>query len=78
MTKSKRWTRKLDVSKPAPHPRMPVALMLRMFLVGSVAVGAAGYAIYRHYYVARPSMLMPVPPSTELPAPELTPLPPPR
>ena len=42
-----------------------------MFLVGSIAVVAAVYAIYRHYYVPRPSMLAPVPASTEIPAPDL-------
>lgn len=71
---SKRKAKKLDFSKPVEAPRMPVAIMVRMFLIGSVAVCASGYAIYRHYYVARPSMLMPVPP-TELPAPELVPEP---
>ena len=75
MTRSKRRTKKLDLSKPLEHPRMPIAVMLRMFLIGSISVSAAGYAIYRHYYVARPSMLMPVPSATELPAPELVPAP---
>jgi len=85
MTRSKRKPKKLDFSKPVERPRMPIAIMLRMFLIGSVAVGASVYAIYRHYYVARPSMLRPVPsaaatppePSSSelLPAPELVPEP---
>ena len=70
---AKRKAKKIDLSKPVEHPRMPFAVLARMFLIGSISVGAAGYAIYRHYYVARPSMLMPVPSSTELPAPELLP-----
>ncbi len=69
----KRKAKKLDLSKPIEHPRMPFAVLVRMFLIGSISVAATGYAIYRHYYVARPSMLMPVPSSTELPAPELLP-----
>lgn len=66
---------------------MPVMVMLRMFALGSVAVAAAGYAIYRHYQVPRPSMLMPVPSASAvepepassglLPAPEVIPVPPP-
>jgi len=64
---------------------MPFTVLLRMFLIGSVAVFGAGYAIYRHYYVPRPSMLMAVPsatattsasapePSDLIPVPELVP-----
>ena len=70
---AKRKAKKLDLSKPVEHPRMPFAVLARMFLIGSMSIAAAGYAIYRHYYVARPSMLMPVPSATELPAPELLP-----
>ena len=70
---AKRKAKKIDLSKPIERPRMPFAVMMRMFLIGSVSVAAAGYAIYRHYYVARPSMLMPVPSASELPAPELLP-----
>lgn len=77
--------KKVDLSKPIEQPRIPFAILLRMFLVGSIAVSASAYAIYRHYYVPRPSMLRPVtapePSSSELvPAPELepvTPAPPP-
>ena len=38
---------------------MPFAVLFRMFVIGAIGVGAALYAIYRHYYVARPSMLRP-------------------
>jgi RsiW-degrading membrane proteinase PrsW (M82 family) len=52
---------------------VPVAVLVRMFLVGSIAVGASVWAIHRYYFVPRPSMLAPVPAATELPAPELEP-----
>ena len=74
---AKRKVKKIDLSKPVEHPRMPFAVLVRVFLIGAISIAAAGYAIYRHYYVARPSMLMPVPSSTELPAPELLPTAPP-
>ena len=74
---AKRKAKKIDLSKPVEHPRMPFAVLVRVFLIGAISIAAAGYAIYRHYYVARPSMLMPVPSSTELPAPELLPTAPP-
>jgi hypothetical protein len=79
-TSSKRKQRKkLDLSRPIEQPRIPLAILLRMFLLGSVAVSASAYAIYRHYYVPRPSMLAPVtapePSSSDLlPAPELVPV----
>lgn len=78
----------VERTKAVERPRMPLALALRIFLVGSVAVGASGYALYRHYYIPRPSMLVPAAPvgsgapepasSDLLPAPELVPLPTPR
>jgi hypothetical protein len=72
--------RNLDFAKPVERPRMPLGVLLRMFLLGSVAIGASGYAIYRHYFVPRPSMLAPVPApdpaGTELvPVPEVVPVP---
>jgi hypothetical protein len=82
MKKSKRKKKNLDLTKPIERPRMPLGIMLRMFLIGSVAVGASGYAIYRHYYVPRPSMLKPLPPAPTaeplpsglVPVPDLVPL----
>jgi hypothetical protein len=74
----------LDLTKPVERPRMPLSVIFRVFLIGSIAVGASGYAIYRYYWVPRPSMLMPVPPATAepdpassdlVPVPELVPLP---
>lgn len=77
----------LDLTKPVERPRMPFMVLFRMFVIGAVGVAASGYAIYRHYYIPRPSMLQPVPaaiptapdPSSPdlIPVPELVPLPPP-
>ena len=76
-------TKGVDLTKPVERPRMPLSILFRVFLVGSVAICAASYAIYRHYYVPRPSMLQPVPsavPSASdlVPVPELIELPAPR
>lgn len=62
---SKQRSKKLDLTKPVERPRMPISVMVRMFLLGSVAIAASGYAIYRHYYVARPSMLVPASPPSD-------------
>lgn len=53
------------------RPPLPAALFFRIFVIGSISIVAAGYAIYRHYYVARPPMLVPAPAETERPAPSL-------
>jgi hypothetical protein len=86
--KSKRKSKGLDLTKPIERPRMPFAVLFRMFVLGSISIVASGYAIYRHYYVARPPMLMPRPTATAsadeteplppgfVPVPELVPLPP--
>lgn len=83
--KANKRARRGGRTKPVDRPRMPITLMVRMFLLGAVAIAASGYAIYRHYFVPRPSMLMPVPadaspsaeplPSGLIPVPELVPLP---
>ena len=83
---AKRKKSSLDLTKPVERPRMPLMVLLRMFVIGAVGVAASGYAIYRHYYIPRPSMLEPVPPATPtaswspdlVPVPDLVPLPPPR
>lgn len=61
--------------KSRERPPMPAALFFRIFVVGSVSIVAASYAIYRHYYVARPPMVVPAPAETERPAPSLELLP---
>lgn len=86
MLKKSKKRKNLDLTKPVERPRMPVSVFARMFLLGSVAIFASGYAIYRHYWVARPSMLMRVSPADAapvlepagadlLPVPELVPVP---
>lgn len=84
-TKSKKKkTHNIALTKPVERPRMPLTLMLRMFLLGSVAVVASGYAVYRYYFVPRTPMMQPATPdaatpepssSEWLPAPELVPVP---
>jgi hypothetical protein len=82
--KPKGRTKKLDLTKPVERPRMPISIMVRIFIVGSISVGASAYGIYRHYSIPRPSMLMPVPeagatadplPPDLLPVPDLIPVP---
>ncbi len=67
-------------------PRIPLGLAIRMFVLGAMAVAAAGWAIYRHYTLVPAPMFRPVaatmfaPPAyggsatadaNEIPAPEL-------
>ena len=71
--------KKFSVTQPRPKStptrlRIPFVTLLRMFLIGSVAVIASGYAIWRHYTVPRAPMLQPVPSSSEI---EIDPNPPP-
>lgn len=81
MKKRTKKRKNLDLAKPVERPRMPIGVIFRVFLIGSIAVGASSYAIYRHYCVPRPSMLAPVPPapapdpSDLVPVPEIVPLP---
>lgn len=46
---------------------IPVHLAIRMFLIGSIAVVGAVYAIWRHYSVPRTPMLVPAPSPSEIP-----------
>jgi hypothetical protein len=53
-----------DPRSPPPRPeqpRIPFAMLLRMFLIGSIAVGASVWAIWRHYTTTPAPMLVPVP-----------------
>jgi hypothetical protein len=65
---------KLDLTKPIERPRMPLMVLLRAFVLGSVAVTASIYAIWRHYSVPRPSMRMAIP-AAEPAASDLVPVP---
>ena len=50
---------------PKPErPTVPLSTAIRMFVLGSVAVVAAVYAIWRHYSVPATPMLVPVPSAT--------------
>lgn len=76
----RRMKKRLDLARPVERPRMPIGVLLRVFVLGSVAIGASGYALYRHYFVPRPSMIAPAPApdpagSDLMPAPEVIPLP---
>ncbi|AKU97278.1 hypothetical protein AKJ09_03942 [Labilithrix luteola] len=74
MTKKgkKKGLEKAIVAQPV---RVPYGALFRMFLLGSVAVVAAIYAIWRHYTVPHVPMLVPVTAPTEIPAPDLDPAP---
>jgi hypothetical protein len=41
--------------------RIPPIMLIRMFVIGSVAVIACIWAIWRHYAVPRPPLLVPTP-----------------
>lgn len=61
-----------------PEPvQVPYGAMFRMFVLGSVAVVAAIYAIWRHYTVPHVPMLVPVTAPSEIPAPDIEPASPP-
>ena len=64
--------------RPRPRPekvRYPIAVLVRMFLIGSVAVAAAGWAIWRHYTVPRMPMVVPVSPAPSASEIEIEPAP---
>ncbi len=52
-----------------PKPK-DVLFVARVLLLGLLAIGAAAFAIHRHYFVPRPSMLKAAP-DREIPAPAL-------
>lgn len=55
--------------KPRPipqRPTIPLGALIRMFLIGSVAVVASIYAIWRHYTVPYQKMLVPKPAASEV------------
>jgi hypothetical protein len=41
------------------RPKLPIGTMVRMFLLGSVAIVASIWAIWRHYTVPPSKMLVP-------------------
>ena len=68
--------KKLGVSEPRDPPpkpkkiRVPVAALLRMFLIGGFSVIACIWAIWRHYTVPRAPMLAPTPSAAPAPSGE--------
>jgi hypothetical protein len=57
--------------RPTPgRLRYPVVVLFRMFVIGSVAIIACLWAIWRHYNVPRVPMLVPV---TATPSPSTSP-----
>lgn len=54
-----------------PKPK-DVLFVVRVILLALLAIGAAAFALHRHYFVPRPSMLK-APVEREIPAPTLVP-----
>ena len=67
--------KKRKVPPPPTNWKIPGTLVFRMFVLGSVAIGACCWGIYRYYFVPRMPMVVPAPAATEIPVPELEPLP---
>lgn len=53
--------KKRKVPPKPEHTGVPFSMAIRMFVIGSVAVVGAAYAIWRHYRVPPTPMLVPVP-----------------
>ncbi|MBX3222800.1 MAG: hypothetical protein KF795_19965 [Labilithrix sp.] len=51
--------RKVTEARAPQRISYPVAVLVRMFVIGSVAVIASVWAIWRHYAVPRPPMVVP-------------------
>jgi hypothetical protein len=62
--KKKRKVTEGPVVPPRPERlKIPFATLLRSFLIGSVAVIACIWAIWRYYYVPRTPMIVPATPA---------------
>ncbi|MFO0738680.1 MAG: hypothetical protein U0270_22475 [Labilithrix sp.] len=69
MVLAKRKPSVTDPRKPRAipeRPTIPVGILLRMFLIGSVAVVASLYAVWRYYTTPYQKMLVPKPPASEV------------
>jgi len=51
---------------PPQRPKVPVRVLFRMFVLGSVAVVASVWALWRHYTAPRVPMLAPAPAASEI------------
>ncbi len=63
--KKKQKITERNLRPPAQRLKIPIAILLRMFLLGMVAVLGATYAIWRHYTVPYTPMLRYAPSATE-------------
>ena len=55
------------MARPQPQRiRYPVAVLLRMFLLGSVAIVGSAWALWRNYTNPHMPMLVPVPSASEI------------
>jgi hypothetical protein len=52
--------------KPPEKIRFPASVLFRMFVLGSIAVIASIWALWRYYNVPRMPMLVPAPSATEI------------
>ncbi len=63
--KPKRKVTEARPVRPVPtRPRIPVSVLIRMFVIGSVAVIASIWAIWRHYTAPHIPMVVPTPSTT--------------
>ncbi|MBX3228963.1 MAG: hypothetical protein KIT84_41470 [Labilithrix sp.] len=72
---AKKGPRKITEREARPVPRraaIPAGILFRMFVIGSIAVLASVYAVWRYYTVPYQPMLVPKPAPTEI---EIEPLP---
>jgi hypothetical protein len=66
--------KKRSVTEPRPLPprpqrlRIPPAVVIRTFVIGSVAVVACAWAIWRHYFTPRMPLVVPVPAAASAPS----------
>lgn len=63
----KKDKKKKVTARRAERPSIPLHMVIRMFLIGAVAVIGSIYALWRHYSVPRTPMLVPAPSSSEVP-----------
>ncbi|MDF2695622.1 MAG: hypothetical protein K0S65_4005 [Labilithrix sp.] len=74
--KKKRSVTEERLARPQPQRiRYPVAVLIRMFLIGSVAIVACCWAIWRHYTVPRMPMVVPATPAPSASEIEIEPAP---
>lgn len=74
--KKKRNVTDGPAARPQPQGiRFPLAVLVRMFVIGSVAVIAAVWALWRHYTIPPAPMVVPVTPAPSATEIEIEPSP---